>query len=190
MPIESMGHFTAIGMRVKIDDSAALVINTCGSNDKANIIGTDKSWDWSNPTNRAILHPYHDVTAVSVECLWQGCKLQQGMTKPHNEVLLGDWRWGKGKKPIGAYAGPGQPLITTPGAARRAIYIPAFRNLVEYWMKNPVVQDMIDHAKEWTAGPVYLRDHDTGRGIDRNGPLSHAWVLASFLNTGSWDFAK
>lgn len=187
--IESMGHFTAIGMRTKVEEPNALIINTCGSNDKALIIGNERSWDWSNPTNRAILHKYEDITAVSVECLWQGCKLVGDMTKPLDEVLLGQWRWGKGKRPKGAYAGEGKPLITTPGAARRAIYIPAFRNLIEYWMKNPAVQDMIEYAKEWT-GPVYLRDHDTGRGIDRNGPMSHAWVLASFLNTGNWDFAK
>jgi len=35
-------------------------------------------------------------------------------------------------------------------------------------------------------GPVYLRDHDTGRGVDRNGPMSHGWVLCTFLNTGKW----
>lgn len=186
--IVSMGHFTAIGMRTKVEDPAAIVINTCSGND-TDEIGDETHWTWSNPTNRAILHQYADIEAVSVECLWQGTKMREGMDKPLEEVLKGNWRWGKGKKPIGAYAGPGHPLITRPGDARRRIYIPAFRNLIEHWLKNSTVQSIVEHVKA-RPGPVYLRDHDTGRGIDRNGPMSHAWVLASFLNTGNWDFAK
>lgn len=188
-PIESMGHFTAIGMRTKVEEPNALIINTCSDNDTEEL-GDKNRWSWSNPTNRRYLHRYHDVEAVSIECLWQACKMREGMVKPLEEVLAGNWRWGKGKKPIGAYAGPHQPLITTPGAARRAIYIPAFRSLIEGWIRDcPQVALWIQEARDH-SGPVYLRDHDTGRGIDRNGPLSHAWVLASFLNTGSWDFAK
>ena len=184
MPIVSQGHFTAIGMRTKVEDDLALVINTCGRNDTAER-GEPNSWVWCNPTNRAIIHPYHDVQAVSVECLWQGTKIRVGMTGPDPITLAGDWRRGKGRRPIGAYAGPGQPLITTPGAARRAIYIPAYRNLVEHWLKDEEVASWVREAKEYD-GAVYLRDHDTGRGIDRNGPMSHAWLLCEFLNHGEW----
>ena len=35
------------------------------------------------------------------------------------------------KRPIGAWAGEGQPLLTTAGAARRAIYLPAFRSQID-----------------------------------------------------------
>jgi hypothetical protein len=182
--IQSMGHFTAIGMRTKVEDPSALVINTCGKNDTADI-GDDRSWVWSNPTNRAIQHPYADITAVSVECLWQGCKLRVGETRPRQEILDGNWRLGKGKRPIGSYGGPNLPLICTPGEARRRIYIPAFRRLVEHWLANPEVAKMVETARNW-SGPVYLRDFDTGRGIDRNGPMSHAFVLATWLNTGEW----
>lgn len=184
MSIVSMGHFTAIGMRVKVTDKDALVINTCGQNDTAER-GTVESWAWCNPTNRAIIHPYEDIEAVSVECLWQGTKLLPGMTQPNPEVLNGNWRKGKGKKPAGAYAGPGKPLITSPGEARRKIYVPAFRRLVEHWLRDEIVAAWVQAARDW-PGPVYLRDHDTGRGIDRNGPLSHAWVMCVFLNTGEW----
>ena len=48
----------------------------------------------------------------------------------------------------------------------------------------PCVEDL-GKARQH-AGLVYLRDFDTGRGIDRNGPMSHAWVLAVWLNTGSF----
>jgi hypothetical protein len=189
--IVSMGRFTAIGMRVKVTDKNALVINTCGRNDTAEK-GDLTSWVWSNPTNRVITnHLYEDIEAVSVECLWQGTKLLPGMTEPDKEILNGNWRKNKGKRPAGAYAGKNEdgtprPLLTTPGAARRAIYIPAFKNLIEHWLwEDREVWNWVEQARCWD-GPVFLRDHDTGRGIDRNGPLSHAWILATWLNTGEW----
>ncbi len=184
MAIESMGKFTSIGMRTKVSDTTALVINTCGANDTTER-GDYHSWSWSNPTNRKFSHVYCALTAVSTEALWQGMKIRPGMTEPDFATLAGDWRRGKGKKPIGAWAGFGQPLITSPGAARRAIYIPAFRRQIESWLEDDTVMGWIVDAKEH-PGPVFLRDHDTGRGIDRNGPMSHAWVLAMWLNTGKW----
>ena len=182
--IISMGHFTAIGMRAKVEAPNALVINTCGKNDTAER-GEFTNWVWSNPTNRAIAHHYKDVVAVSVECLWQGTKIFDEDGEPDPLTLGGDWRRGKAKRPLGAWAGVGVPLITSPGTARRAIYVPAFRNLVDHWLQDAKVQKWIDDARNHD-GPVYLRDHDTGRGIDRNGPMSHAWVLATRLNTGSF----
>jgi len=179
-----MGKFTAVGMRTKIEEPDALTINTCGLNDRAER-GSFESWAWSNPTNRAIVHEYEDVKAVSVEALWQSTKIFTSGGMPNAQGLAGNWRLGKGKRPIGAWAGAGKPLITSPGEARRKIYLPAFKNLVEHWLKDPVVQGWIDAARQH-KGSVYLRDHDTGRGIDRNGPMSHAYVLATYLNTGEF----
>lgn len=182
--IVSMGKFTAVGMRVKITEPKALVISTCGHNDES-LRGTFDSWAWSNPTNRVVEHYYENVRAASVECLWQGTKIFQEGGLPDQNTLAGDWRRGKAKRPVGAYGGPGKPLIRTPGGARRAIYIPAFKNLVEYWLKDTVVQEWLETARHHD-GPVFLRDHDTGRGVDRNGAMSHAWVLATWLNTGAF----
>jgi len=182
--IVSMGHFTAIGMRAKVTDSKALVINTCGKND-TDERGSFESWVWSNPTNRAIKHPYEGYEAVSVEALWQGTKIFAAGGKPDDLTLKGDWRRGKAKRPIGAWRGEGYPLIRTPGQARRLIYIPAYERLVNHWMKDEVVQGWVEKAKKHDA-PVYLRDHDTGRGVDRNGPMSHAWVLVTWLNSGKF----
>lgn len=184
MAIVSMGKFTAIGMRVKVEDKTALVVNTCGKNDTAEK-GDPTSWVWCNPTNRAIVHPYEDIQAVSVECLWQGTKLRPGQDRPDPEILAGAWRKNKGKKPAGAYAGPGQPLITSPGQARRRIYLPAFKRLVEHWLQDAEVAAWLQAAKNH-AGPIFLRDHDTGRGLDRHGPMSHAWVMCMFLNDSEW----
>lgn len=183
--IVKMGHFTAIGMRTKVENPDALVINTCGKNDTSEI-GDDKTWAWSNPTNRIITHAYADVQAVSLECLWQGTKIRQGMTQPSPACLGGNWRLGKGKKPLGAWAGEGQPLITTPGEARRKIYIPAFQNLINHWIDtSDEVLQRLQAAMKYKH-PIYLRDFDTGRGLDRNGPLSHAWVLCMYLNNNEW----
>ncbi len=190
MAIKTMGKFTAIGMRTKVADENALIINTCGRNDTAEI-GTATSWVWSNPTNRVLTHRYHDIEAVSVEALWQGTKITKRTQaaghglRPDPTIIAGDWRKGKGKRPIGAYAGPGQPLITTPGEARRAIYLPAFERLIRHGLRNTTInrwiRDAIDHD-----GPVSCAITTPGRGVDRNGPMSHAWVLATFLNTGEF----
>lgn len=173
-------------MRTKISDHSALVINTCGQNDTAEA-GDDQRWTWSNPTNTAIAHQYEDIVAHSVECLWQGTKIlkSQPTNIPNPACLHGNWRLHKGKAPRGAYAGPGKPLITNPGEARRKIYLPAFQNLIEHWLQNTEVKDRIKRAFNH-PGLVYLRDHDTGKGIDRNGPMSHAWLLSTWLNDEAW----
>jgi hypothetical protein len=77
--------------------------------------------------------------------------------------------------------------ISSPGQARRQIYLPAFRNLIEHWLNtSETVRQFVCFACEHD-GDVYLRDFDTGRGIDRNGPMSHAWLFAEFLNNdGVW----
>lgn len=181
--IDSMGHFTAIGMRDSVP-RGAVVINTCARNDTAER-GTDHDWVWCNPTNRAMRHHYVDVVAVSVECLWQGTKIREEGGRPSAVVLGGQWRANKARRPLGAWAGEGQPLITDPGNARRAIYIPAFRRLVEHWLCDPEIADRVQRARAHD-GPIFLRDWDTGRGVDRNGPMSHAWLLAMWLNTGRW----
>lgn len=179
-PIISMGHFTAIGMRTSVQDPTALVVNTCGGNDTANR-GTEKIWTWANPTNRALSHEYGGFTAVSVECLWQGTKIFQVGGEPDVRTLGGEWRRGKAKRPIGAWGGVDRPLLTTPGEARRAIYIPAFKCQFDHWMRDPIVEGWVEAARNHT-GPIYLRDFDTGRGIDRNGPMSHAWLMCTWLN--------
>lgn len=76
-------------------------------------------------------------------------------------------------------------LITSPGTARRKIYLPAFKNLVEHWQKDEEVNNWIEQSRQHD-GLVFLRDHDTGRGLDRNGPMSHAWLLCMYLNNGVW----
>ena len=170
--------FVPVGMRDHIDDPDGLVVNTCSDNGSA-LLGDLTHWSWSNPTNRRLAHHYAGVTAVSVECLWQGTKMMPEMVSPNSEILGGNWRLMNGRRPLGAWAGEGEPLITDPGQARRLIYLPAYLNLILFWLENGADEILIEAASYPT---VYLRDFDTGRGLDRNGAMSHAWVLSYFLN--------
>lgn len=175
-------------MRTKVEDPTAWVVNTCAHNDTAER-GDDTRWGWANPTNRRFRTPEHNgISAVSTEAAWQGFKLTaKNPTEPNWEAIRGDWRQGKGRRPIGHWDGTGNPPITTPGAARRAIYIPAFSAQIERWIEaDEAVAEMVERARNHD-GPVIMRDHDTGQGIDRNGPMSHAWLMAGWLNTGEWD---
>ena len=181
-----MGKFTAIGMRTPVEDDRALVVNTCSDNDKC-LIGNNAQWSWCNPTNRLFeaVHPEDDaVRAVSIEALWQGTKIFKAGGRPDPFTLDGDWRRGKGKKPIGSWAGEGRALHQTPGDARRAIYIPAFiRQIYRILMSNNGAEALLRYAGRQSRN-VFLRDWDTGRGLEQRGPMSHAWVLANILNTG------
>lgn len=183
-----MEKFEAIGMRTKITDPDALIINTCSDNDTSER-GTPTRWSWSNPTNRRFeaVHPLDpECRAVSTEAMWQGTKIRVEGGTPDPLTLAGDWRRGKGKKPVGTWMGPNRPLARTPGAGRRAVYIPCFRAQIERWVaEDEQVRAWITQAAQH-EGQVFLRDFDTGRGVDRNGPMSHAWVLSVWLNTGEW----
>lgn len=183
--MDTSNKFIAVGMRAPIAEPGAMVINTCSGND-TDAVGDSKHWTWTNPTNRAIVHKYADVGAVSVECLWQGTKIWQGMTRPDQDILNGNWRRGKGKKPIGAWAGGGVPLIRSPGEARRKIYLPAYENLIRWWLAHSEEARTLLAIAKAHEGHVYLRDFDTGQGIDRNGPMSHAWLLSTWLNDGKF----
>lgn len=186
--LTSMGKFTAIGMRTPVTEPNALIINTCADNDTSEV-GQLCRWSWSNPTNRKYTATYLDITAVSTEAMWQGTKIVMSGAdslfddaRPDQDILDGNWRKNKGKKPIGAYAGKGNILITNPGEARRKIYIPVFLNQISSWIADSwEVRNMLKMAINHD-GNVYMRDFDTGRGIDRNGPMSHAWLLATILN--------
>lgn len=178
-----MPKFTPIGMRTKTPEGAQ-VINTCSDNDTSET-GNATRWSWSNPTNRrypAIHKNDAGCAAISLECLWQGTKIRGNANEPDAQTLAGDWRRGKGKKPRGAWNGPNRPLITTPGEARREIYLPAFITQIHRQLtENAAARALLDAAMR-DPRPAYLRDFDTGQGIDRNGPMSHAWVLATILN--------
>lgn len=67
------------------------------------------------------------------------------------------------------------------------LYLPAFVAQLHNWLEY---DEQIRKMTTIAAGhdKVLLRDFDTGRGIDRNGPMSHAWVLATILNCNQVEF--
>jgi hypothetical protein len=186
-----MTNFIATGMRTKLPEGAHAV-NTCIRNDTAET-GSGTAWAWSNPTNRMFPATHKndpECSAVSLECLWQGTKIRTAGTGPDQQILRGYWRRGKGRRPIGAWNGPNRPLITSPGEARREIYLPAFVNQLHRQLtENVAAREMLLDAIA-THDTIYLRDFDTGQGVDRNGPMSHAWVMATILNGDDAKFGK
>ncbi len=193
MSIDIMGKFTAIGHTTRAP-AGAVVVETCSHNDTCDA-GNDINWSWANPTNRRFGASFAGVGAVSVEALWQGLKALPGEACPDYRTLrLGDWRRGKKMRPAGHWGGDGKPLITTAGEARRRIYLPAYAAQIDRWLRHDLA--VVDRLASLRAAPgfVFLRDWDTGRGVDdavddrgrHNGPMSHAWALCVWLNTGIW----
>lgn len=183
MAIDIMGKFTAIGHTTRAP-AGGTVIETCSHNDGRDA-GNDLNWSWANPTNRRFSANFVGVGAVSVEALWQGLKSLPGQPCPDYRTLAGDWRRGKKACPAGHWSGKGQPLITGAGEARRRIYLPAYASQIDRWLRHDLA--VADHLASVRAAPglVFLRDWDTGRGIDdavddrgrHHGPMSHAWAL-------------
>ena len=180
-----MGTFIPAGMTDDILDPHALVINTCTGND-TDLAGDEHNWVWANPTNRKFGHEYHGREAVSVAALWQGTKVYGPINEPDEFALAGDWRRGKGRAPRGAWAGPGEDLISDIGAARRAIFLPAYKYQIMSWVVGDDKVGEMVHKARHHEGPVYLRDFDTDQGLDNPTAMSHAWLLSVWLNVGEW----
>lgn len=183
-PLVPMGKFTAVGMSTVIP-SGWIVVDTCALNDTSQE-GDDLRIAAFNPTNRRFGFEHRGVRGVSVEAGWQGLKDIEGRPCPDPRTLAGDWRRGKKARPRGHWNGVGEPLLTTPGSARRAIYVPAYRLQVERWLAaSATLRDRVERLRA-DPRPVAARDFDEGRGLDRFGPMSHSWVLCAWLNTGVW----
>lgn len=191
---DEMTKFRVLQMRAPAPKDAGLVINVACGNDRPGK-GDFYAWAWASPTNTRYQANFQwgfgatddeCLHAKSVECLWQGTKLfTRSGPNPDQAVLEGDWRKAKGWKPIGAWGGPGRPLLDVMDA-RRLIYVPAYRHQILQWLvDDPEVEGWVDRARV-EPGPVYLRDFDTGQGLDNPRPMSHAWVLSVFLNKGVW----
>jgi len=158
-------------------------IDTCHANGQ-NIAGDFSRWAWANPTNTRFPVTYADVTAVSVEALWQGTKIRKNMQVPDPDTLAGDWRRAKGRKPLGHWSGE-HGLLLGLTMARLKIYLPAYINQIHNFLQveERAKRSLLNAEQGIKQGfKIALRDFDTGEGVANNSPMSHAWVLATILN--------
>lgn len=131
-----------------------------------------------------IPHPCSkDILCKSVECIWQGSKVfSLENPAPDYFVLFGkkSFMKNKGKKPLGTWAG-GHDIITNVGDARRTVYIPAYRWVLDNRLRLQVKR-ILKIARSHQRKRMYLYDFNDNFDVDNPAPLAHCSVLAQYLN--------
>ncbi|MBD3304090.1 hypothetical protein GF343_03015 [Candidatus Woesearchaeota archaeon] len=116
-----------------------------------------------------------DIRADSVEGIWQGLKIFNGV--PDFLMLRGKPKKRKGK-PQGHLFGE---YVLDYVDARKQIYVPAYAYHVINNALDPVKEDL--EARVSTSGPVALFDVESNSTInDTSQPYSHAALLVRLLN--------
>lgn len=121
---------------------------------------------------------------VSVDSIWQGLKIFKDKSEVDLDVVEGrkNFRNIKGKKPLGHKVG--ETLYTTPGSARRAVYIPAYNALLQHPLALPgfkLLEIYAIHAEN-VGKDLVLLDWDVSGNIDDERPFAHAALLVALLN--------
>lgn len=126
-------------------------------------------------------------TAASVEAIWQGLKVFEH--EDVDEALLDDMSFHRRKRGgpargqvLGHRAGIGGERLLGIAEARRLIYLPAYR-----WMLQHCVPELVERLRRLSKGGlVTLLDYDTNADIDNlSKPLSHAALIIHYIN-GTW----
>lgn len=152
----------------------------------------DEPWVRFSP-----FHPHGGIpipnsaeTARSVEGLWQGLKVFE-----HEDIDPGKWavvnmtgikRGGRRRGAVrGHRFGVGSEVLLDYLEARRRIYLPAYRWVLEYRLKAEVEQ----LRRFVAAGPLVLLDYETNADVeDTSRPLSHAALISCYLRS-TWPAA-
>ncbi|MEC3892988.1 DUF6939 family protein [Nocardiopsis sp. LDBS1602] len=121
-----------------------------------------------------------DLTGASVEGIWQGLKVFEGSDVDPSRfdvtTMRGLKRTVRRYGPVlGHRAGPRGDRLLPYEAARRLIYLPVYR-----WVLEHRVADLVERlrAKE----EVVLLDHTTNGDVsDPSSPLSHAALVRSYV---------
>jgi hypothetical protein len=128
-----------------------------------------------------------DQTAASVEGLWQGLKVFESEdvdpSKWRITTMKGIKRSGRTRGAVrGHRYGVGREVLLGYRDARYAIYLPAYRWVLEHRLANEV-ERLNDLARDRT---VVLLDYETnGDPDDLSKPLSHA-ALAKYFLERNW----
>ncbi|KAB8139982.1 hypothetical protein F8S13_25880 [Chloroflexia bacterium SDU3-3] len=127
------------------------------------------------------------VAAASVEGIWQGLKVfaqaDVDMATMANTSMRGIKRTARRYGAVlGHRAGVGGQRLLAYAEARRQIYLPAYR-----WVLDCRLQPEVAHLRTLAAqGPVVLLDYETNADIDNLArPLSHAALVIAYLR-GAW----
>lgn len=122
------------------------------------------------------------MTATCVEAVWQGLKVFE-----HQDVDVGMFKNDTMKnikrtvrkfgKPLGHRKGVHGTELLSYGEARRQIYIPTYR-----WMLEHKVADIIERLREASkTKTIVLLDYNTNEDVDDlSKPLSHAYLVKAF----------
>ena len=127
------------------------------------------------------------VTAACVEGIWQGLKVFHGVDVDpaafRNDRMRGLKRTVRRFGPVrGHRRGVEGDELLDYVAARRVIYLPAYRFVLEHHLSGGVVA-LRERAEE---GDVVLLDYETNTDVDDTSrPLSHAGLVRAWL-VGEW----
>jgi hypothetical protein len=125
--------------------------------------------------------------AASVEGIWQGLKVFEREDVDKTKLGLTAMRGIKRSaqklgRILGHRAGLGGERLLSYAEARRAIYLPSYRFVLENRLSGPLGELRALAAK----GPVVLLDYETNADVaDLSRPLSHASLVRAYIE-GRW----
>lgn len=126
-------------------------------------------------------------TGASVEGIWQGLKVFEKADidpqKFSNTTMKGIKRSSRTfGKVLGHRAGVGGERLLSYAEARRLIYLPCYKWILE----NCLTKEVDALRRLASAGPVVLLDYETNSNVtDLSHPLSHASLVKAYLQ-GQW----
>ena len=115
-------------------------------------------------------------TADSVEGIWQGLKVIHGKTAPRFFEGGGRKRGGRSS---GHQFGESKRLLDLVDA-RRKIYIPAYRWMLDHRVDPEILTAFIDCA--FQGIPQFFYDREDNGAIGKDQPLAHARILVDHIN--------
>jgi hypothetical protein len=124
-----------------------------------------------------------DYTTASVEGAWQGLKVFETASTDLSKLRVTDMHGLKRTerkygRVLGHSAGVGSPLLLGFVEARRKLYLPMYR-----WVLENRVSDLVAQIRETLArNDVTLLDYETNADVnDASAPLSHAQLIVAYL---------
>lgn len=125
--------------------------------------------------------------SMTVEGIWQGLKVFETTDVDPSKLAIANMKGIKRSvrkygKVLGHRAGLTGSQLLSYAEARRKIYLPSYR-----WVLENCVQNLLERLKDFaTHKTVVLLDYETNSDIDNlSRPLSHAGLIKLFLE-GEW----